>query len=113
MEESETGTRYYNSAYLISPAGKLVDVYDKIRLIPFAEYRPLTLPVLHNHSAEYPSEFTAGKRATVFPLPPQGAFGVMICYEADLPSPCPPSGAGRCAVSYQHFQRYLAGEGGE
>jgi apolipoprotein N-acyltransferase len=85
MEESETGRRYYNSAYLISPNGKLVDVYDKIRLIPFAEYRPLTLPVLHNHSPEYPSEFTAGKRATIFPLPPQGAFGVMICYEATYP----------------------------
>src|SRR5207249_4062067 len=40
---------------------------------------------LHNHSREYPSEFTAGKRSTVFPLPPQGAFGVMICYEAIYP----------------------------
>jgi apolipoprotein N-acyltransferase len=85
MEESETGTRYYNSAYLISPTGELADVYDKIRLIPFAEYRPLTLPIPHTHSREYPSEFTAGKRATVFPLPPKGAFGVMICYEVTYP----------------------------
>src|SRR5262249_27801187 len=85
MEKAGTGTHYYNSAYLIAPTGKLVDVYDKIRLIPFAEYRPFMLPALQNHRPEYPSEFTAGKRATVFPLAPTGAFGVMICYEATYP----------------------------
>jgi apolipoprotein N-acyltransferase len=84
MEESTTGTHYYNSAYLLSPDGRLVDVYDKIRLVPFAEYRPLTLPVLLHHSSESPSEFTAGRRSTVFPLP-QSSFGVMICYEAIYP----------------------------
>jgi apolipoprotein N-acyltransferase len=84
MEESTTGTHYYNSAYLLSPEGSLVEVYDKIRLVPFAEYRPLTLPVLLPHSPEAPSEFTAGRRSTVFPLP-QSPFGVLICYEAIYP----------------------------
>jgi apolipoprotein N-acyltransferase len=85
MEESDTGIRYYNSAYLFSLNGELVDVYDKIRLVPFAEYRPLSLPAVLNHSAEAPSEFTSGTRATVFSLP-QGTFGVTICYEAAYPS---------------------------
>ena len=84
MEEVAGGTRYYNSAYLLSPDGKLVDVYDKMRLLPFAEYRPLALPTLLNHSPEYPSEFTAGRRSTVFSLP-KGTFGVTICYEATYP----------------------------
>jgi len=84
LEESEAGRRYYNSAYLISPNGQPLDVYDKMRLLPFAEYRPLALPALLKHSPEYPSEFTMGKRATVFSLP-QGTFGVMICYEATYP----------------------------
>jgi apolipoprotein N-acyltransferase len=84
MEESEMGKRYFNSAYLLSPAGKILDVYDKIRLLPFAEYRPLALPALLHHTPEAPSEFTAGTRATVFSSP-KGVFGVLICYEATYP----------------------------
>jgi apolipoprotein N-acyltransferase len=41
-------------------------------------------PTLLPHSPEYPSEFTAGRRSTVFSLP-QSTFGVMICYEATYP----------------------------
>ncbi|NOT54235.1 MAG: apolipoprotein N-acyltransferase [Deltaproteobacteria bacterium] len=84
VEHSETGERYYNSAYLLAPGGTLLDVYDKVRLLPFAEYRPLALPSLVPHNAEHPSDFTAGSRSTVFSLP-QGNFGVLICYEATYP----------------------------
>lgn len=85
LEESDSGARYYNSAYLFSPAGELVDVYDKIRLVPFAERSPFALPPLFPHNAAAPSEFTPGARATVFSLP-HGTFGVTICYEAAYPS---------------------------
>ncbi|MGH7964046.1 MAG: apolipoprotein N-acyltransferase, partial [Candidatus Binatia bacterium] len=85
MEESAAGTRYYNAAYLMSPGGQLLDVYDKMRLVPFTEYRPFALPASLHHSQESPSEFTAGRRPTVFSLP-QSTFGVMICYEATFPS---------------------------
>jgi apolipoprotein N-acyltransferase len=78
------GARYYNSAYLLAPGGSLLDVYDKIRLLPFAEFRPPAFPALVNHSAAHPSEFTPGRRVTVFLLP-RGAFGVTICYEATYP----------------------------
>jgi apolipoprotein N-acyltransferase len=84
MERTETGPHYFNSAYLLAADGRLVEVYDKIRLLPFAEYRPLALPALLQHSPESPSEFTAGTHATLFPLR-QGPFGVMICYEATYP----------------------------
>ncbi len=84
VENTETGERYYNSAYLLAPGGTLLDVYDKVRLLPFAEYRPLALPSLVPHNAEHPSDFTAGSRSTVFSLP-QGNFGVLICYEATYP----------------------------
>lgn len=84
VENTETGERYYNSAYLLAPGGTLLDVYDKVRLLPFAEYRPLALPSLVPHNAEHPSDFTAGSRLTVFSLP-QGNFGVLICYEATYP----------------------------
>ena len=85
QEESETGMRYYNSAYLFAPTGELLDVYDKMRLVPFAEYRPFHLPGVLTHSDVSPSEFTPGTRATVFSLP-QGSLGMLICYEAAFPS---------------------------
>jgi len=84
VEKTETGERYYNSAYLFAPGGTVLDVYDKVHLLPFAEYRPLALPSLVPHNAEYPSDFTAGSRPTIFSLP-QGNFGVLICYEATYP----------------------------
>lgn len=83
-EVAPQGVRYYNSAYLLEPGGRLLEVYDKIRLLPFAEFRPPAFPALVTHSATHPSEFTPGRRATVFSLP-RGAFGVTICYEATYP----------------------------
>jgi len=84
VEKTGTREQYYNSAYLLAPGGTVLDVYDKIRLLPFAEYRPLALPSLVPHNAEHPSDFTAGSRSTIFSLP-QGNFGVLICYEATYP----------------------------
>jgi apolipoprotein N-acyltransferase len=85
VEKTRAGERYYNSAYLLAPGGTVLDVYDKIRLLPFAEYRPLALPSLVPHTPEHPGDFAAGSRSTIFSLP-QGKFGVLICYEATYPS---------------------------
>jgi apolipoprotein N-acyltransferase len=85
QEESASGMQYYNSAYLFSPTGKLIDVYDKKRLVPFAEYRPFHLPGVVTHNDVNPSEFTPGIRSAVFSLP-KGSLGMMICYEAAFPS---------------------------
>lgn len=85
LEETTDGPRYYNSAYLFSATGDLVDIYDKLRLVPFAEFRPFSLPSLLRHSPDAPSEFTPGTRETIFSLP-SGVFGVTICYEAAYPS---------------------------
>lgn len=84
IEETQTDDQYYNAAYFLSPQGQVLDVYDKMRLLPFAEYRPLALPALLTHSSEHPSYFTPGQRPTVFSLP-QAPFGVFICYEATYP----------------------------
>ncbi len=36
----EEGDRKYNSSFLISPEGKVIKRYDKMRLVPFGEYMP-------------------------------------------------------------------------
>jgi apolipoprotein N-acyltransferase len=82
---SDGSTYYYNSAYLFSPTGELLDTYDKIRLLPFAEYRPFGMQSLASRNSDYPEEFTAGSRATIFSIA-RARFGVMICFEATYPT---------------------------
>jgi apolipoprotein N-acyltransferase len=81
---AEDGEHYYNSAYFLPVGGTFSHFYDKIRLLPFAEYRPWTWPTLLPHSPTTPSEFTAGNQSTVFTIP-KSSFGVIICYEATYP----------------------------
>jgi apolipoprotein N-acyltransferase len=84
-DERDGVLRIYNSAYLLASDGALLEVYDKTRLLPFAEAWPTWLPSLLPHTPELPTDFTAGDRSTIFPLR-KGAFGVLICYEVTYPS---------------------------
>ncbi|NLI81819.1 MAG: apolipoprotein N-acyltransferase [Deltaproteobacteria bacterium] len=70
-----------NSAYLISPAGTILKRYDKIRLLPFAEYLP------YGDDLPWPKRFVTatgnflpGKDYTVFSIM-DVPFGVTICWE--------------------------------
>lgn len=81
LEEEPPRIRYFNSAYHLAPAGA-VTTYDKIRLVPFAEYRPLAFGEAFAADAE--GEFSAGKESTVFPTA-IGRLGVLICYEVIFP----------------------------
>jgi apolipoprotein N-acyltransferase len=72
--DDDTG-ELHNAAYTID-AGGVVATYDKVRLVPFAEYAPLGLRALAGPTAT----FTPG--AAPFPVPhPRGPLGVLICYE--------------------------------
>ncbi len=75
----------FNSAFLISPAGKIVGQYNKIRLLPFNEYLPykdvFPWPSKFVHKA---GNFIHGTKYTIFNL--DGArFGVTICWENTYP----------------------------
>jgi apolipoprotein N-acyltransferase len=95
----DSGDRY-NSAYLITPQGRIAGRYDKIHLVIFGEYTPLAdvLPFLRVFRPEVMGpDLTPGNVRLLFDLPvsappasAQGGqmkFGATICYEdsvADL-----------------------------
>ena len=79
------GTRYRNTAFLISPRRELLSRYDKMHMVPFGEYVPLkSLLFFVNKLAYGIGDFEEGRTYTVFDTP-GGRFSATICYEAIFP----------------------------
>jgi apolipoprotein N-acyltransferase len=109
---------HYNSAFLASPSKELIGTYDKIHLVPFGEYVPLSgLLFFIGSLGEGIGNFKSGKKIYNFSLP-QGKFGVLICFEIIFPDLCRrfvKEGAdflvtitndawfGKTSAPYQHF----------
>jgi apolipoprotein N-acyltransferase len=75
----------FNSAFLITPNGIIARYYDKIHLLPFAEYLPYKdscpLPARFISRA---GSFLSGKEYTLFNI--EGIhFGTLICWENIFP----------------------------
>ncbi len=75
------GDRYFNAAYHLAPDGALA-AYEKIRLVPFAEYKPPA--IAQAFAGEADRQFSAGTRSTVFSTA-IGRLGLLICYEVTFP----------------------------
>lgn len=75
----------FNSAYLLSPDGEIVSRYDKIHLVPFGEYVPLS-SILFFVEKMVPmiGDFSSGDSYTVMKIP-ESRFGVVICFEVIFP----------------------------
>lgn len=84
-EKTKEDIDYYNSAYLLSPAGEIKGKYNKVHLVPYGEYVPLRniFPFINKLTAGM-GDFTAG--TGYFPLTVDNKkIGILICYEGILP----------------------------
>jgi len=78
---------YFNSAFFLSPEGKLLDKYDKIELVPFGEYVPYQkIFFFVDKITTAVGEIEPGSAYTVMTLGGDKNFGVVICFEVIFPN---------------------------
>ncbi|MCD6585607.1 MAG: apolipoprotein N-acyltransferase [Desulfobacteraceae bacterium] len=74
---------FYNSAYQIND-GKILNIYNKIHLLPFGEYFPLGFMDVLKLRYSAPRQYSPGIEPVVF-NDPFGRFGALICFEVLFP----------------------------
>src|SRR4029434_2560309 len=82
--EGKAPPKLPNTAFLLTERG-IVGRYDKIRLVPFGEFVPLSGLIGFVRSwAQFIAELESGSSGGVFVGPP-APFAVVICYEGIFP----------------------------
>jgi len=78
-------TNYYNSATLLKPNGEIIDVYNKIHLVPFGEFFPYANKYkILSQLAEYfmCGDFSFGNEFKLFNFNNEFNIAPLICYES-------------------------------
>ena len=80
--------KVFNSVYVIDDRADILDVYDKVHLVPFGEYLPFGdfLRALGlRQLIALPSGFVAGTHLHTLQIPGAPPGGPLVCYEAIFP----------------------------
>ena len=77
------GNQFYNSAVMVNERGEKIVQYDKIHLMPFGEYLPLS-ELLGLIMPPLVGNFAFGEEYDLIPLGKAQA-GIMICFESHFP----------------------------
>ena len=89
--QSGRPSHFFDSAFVVSAEGEIVDRYDKTHLVPFGEYVPLRglLGLIVSSVARgiAPVDVAEGERVRSVQVAPDGRFpvGVAVCYELIFP----------------------------
>lgn len=84
---AEREADFYNSSFLITPAGEVAGVYRKRRLVIFGEYIPFEkwLPLM-KYLTPVGGSFAAGDKSGTFFIPElQASIAMLICFEDVFP----------------------------
>jgi apolipoprotein N-acyltransferase len=87
VEFESDATNYFNSAFLVTPAGGLADVYHKRKLVMFGEYIPLVqlLPFV-KYLTPITGSYVPGERPVTFELHGLHVNAApLICFEDTFP----------------------------
>lgn len=83
--ETASASVYFNSAYFLDRNGALTGIYDKIHLVPFGEYIPLSrLFTFAETITKDVASFSPGKEVRVLTVGDRPA-NALICFEAVFP----------------------------
>lgn len=93
VRRKDSGYDFFNSVMIITPGGKIADIYDKVHLVPFGEYLPfrtlLSKIGLRQLVKVRGSGFTPGPAFRVMSPLHIPAFVPKICYEILFPGRIP------------------------
>ena len=81
----EADKKFYNSVFLLSPAGEKLGSYSKMHLVPFGEYVPFSSALPNFIQFE---TFAPGKSINLLPLTSikNAKVGIAICFESVFPN---------------------------
>ncbi len=88
LQTTDAEVAVYNAAYLVEPSGRIDGQYNKIQLLPFAEYNPLGQLGVLPQLGDAPRLFTPGTDARALRVGGEQKttlIAPLICYEALYP----------------------------